>query len=630
MPQLSAHPSRDGGKAFENEQPRSNQSTQAFPEARGNHPQPALDILVRGTTNVTTNSPRSTHGQRVNRVSAWTVAGLLVLLWGVLNNANHVDRYRRKIQQIIQEPVAIVAMNNESNNVRVVEPLSGPHHEQKSAAVQGKEHGRRFRRNETHKNKTSDENKVLLNEYISKDDSTLQRKLPSVMEPPRNAANAEQEPIGAIEISAPEPTNVVPPSTMIETSSKRANPQRVKAVQRESSGEKNSVSDEDSAPALSEDDGRIPEHPDEKCSPWAISLDEWWQDHPDWDVSTENDTHTCFRPIADPLRASFLRQVHALQFDNNTSTCGKAAIRKVQDMGFAALMLFHINNAFWSAFRQGRRFQVALPYQGFRWLYVPTSKSSWAHCPTQNQECYFLPISNCPEPLEGDRDDKPKKKHIFHEVFHNDTLAEQNMWLSHYTMRPRQVLRHRLYQFLQSSNVPVAPTPCVWLHVRRGDSMTERNYIRNYYRLEEYLRRGKVSPTDNILLLTDDQTTLEEARVLHSNYHFHYWNRTRVRGPVENNAHIPSGDPSLEVLYILAERKLASRCQKGVHGNSNMATLFRNAMALEHGGLGNLTMMAIDGPLKKTRVEPEEFVRMLDTTLLKAQNKTVRTPTSSR
>jgi hypothetical protein len=38
-------------------------------------------------------------------------------------------------------------------------------------------------------------------------------------------------------------------------------------------------------------------------------------------------------------------------------------------------------------------------------------------------------------------------------------------------------------------------------------------------------------------------------------------------------------------------------------------------MALEHGGLANVSIVQIDGGLYKTRIEPEDFVKTLDSQL---------------
>jgi len=266
-----------------------------------------------------------------------------------------------------------------------------------------------------------------------------------------------------------------------------------------------------------------------------------------------------------------------------------------------------------------------------------------------------LHISNCTRPVEV-KDDIPKKG-LVNEPLFNDTLAEQNMWLSQYLMRPRLVLRRNFYDFMkrhqqsqeesqQQTNehdndavIPTFSTPCTWMHVRRTDAMTEVSYKRNFYRLDEYLKRGKVQPGETILLLTDDETTIEEATLLHPNYNWVYLNKTRHRGPAEYaSKHVVSNDPVQEVLHMLAEQTLAGQCHKGVHGKSNMIKLFRNGMlqhvqqqqqemqaATDVNSLNNITMIRIDGKLLQTRVEPQDFMAQLEKDLEDARKRTIST-----
>ncbi|CAB9521314.1 expressed unknown protein [Seminavis robusta] len=369
-----------------------------------------------------------------------------------------------------------------------------------------------------------------------------------------------------------------------------------------------------------------------KCSPWDVDIDNWWQSHPAWEPSEEdtNDTHTCLRPIQDPRRVSFLERVHEIQFPDNIKTgCTlrrkdpkRMAVRKIWAHGFAATLVYRLNEGFWSAYRENRPFRHTIPEDEFRWPYTPPLDSdSWAACPSQDHECYFLPISNCPRPPPDTKEETPKKKYIYHEIAKNETLKEQMIWLSHYLMRPRQELRRRFYEFWKHSNVPKLETPCTWIHARRGDAMTEEGYDRNFYSIQEYLKRGQVKKGENMLLLTDDQAAIEEALLLHPEHKWTYWNRTRYRGATGYNAHFPSDDFALEVLIILAERKLASRCNKGVYGKSNMAKMMTYAMLLEHGSFANFTTIEIDRRLKKTRIEAFDFMKDLEAKLAAAREK---------
>ena len=107
--------------------------------------------------------------------------------------------------------------------------------------------------------------------------------------------------------------------------------------------------------------------------------------------------------------------------------------------------------------------------------------------------------------------------------------------------------------------------------------------------------------------------------MLHPEYNWKYWNRTRHRGAQKRNAHIPSKDEAREMLIILAELQLAGKCTKGVHGTSNMVQMFMAAMAKEH-GLANIKLVSIDDDLKGERIEPEVFLKELEDKLSAARN----------
>lgn len=362
-----------------------------------------------------------------------------------------------------------------------------------------------------------------------------------------------------------------------------------------------------------------------KCSPWDADTDTWWQQHPDWEPHLGNATHTCFRPIPNQERAAFYRDIYESQYHNKD--CSQIRTRSITGVGYAAAVGY-MTSGFWSAYRQGYPFQTTLPFDrnpAFRWMYVPPFNTtdgqnrSWATCPSQDHECYFLPISNC-ERQAGRPQDYAHPLYCKKEIRENPMRREQHMWLKTYLTRPRKEVRRRLLQLLEKE-APVVDTPCTWIHVRRADAMSETKNLRNFYPLSEYLERGNVKPGDNILLLTDDETTLEEAHLLHPEYQWRYWNRTRHRGAMERNSHNPSNDEAREMLIILAELQLAGKCIKGVHGTSNMVDMFTVSMVQEH-GLDNIQLIQIDEELKKERKDPHEFLVELEAKLQAARNAT--------
>ena len=153
--------------------------------------------------------------------------------------------------------------------------------------------------------------------------------------------------------------------------------------------------------------------------------------------------------------------------------------------------------------------------------------------------------------------------------------------------------------------------------------MTER-FARNFYPLREYLERGNVTKGETVFLLTDDQTAIEEAHLLHPEYNWKYWNRTRHRGKAHRNSHVPSNDHARELLIILAEIELAGKCTKGVHGTSNMVNMFQDSMIMNH-GVDNIQLTQIDLELKNERVEPEVFMQEIEEKLEAARNRSAAT-----
>ncbi len=80
---------------------------------------------------------------------------------------------------------------------------------------------------------------------------------------------------------------------------------------------------------------------------------------------------------------------------------------------------------------------------------------------------------------------------------------------------------------------------------------------------------GNIDPKDPVLILTDDVTTIYEAKTFYPDYNWIYMDRPRVNttyGGFEGL--IPSGDEVQEFVAIYAEMFLASRCNKLVHGYS--------------------------------------------------------------
>ena len=129
------------------------------------------------------------------------------------------------------------------------------------------------------------------------------------------------------------------------------------------------------------------------------------------------------------------------------------------------------------------------------------------------------------------------------------------------------------------------PYPCTTIHVRRGDSGIPRAPYRRYAAVQEYLDAAKpgLHKGDNIFLLTDDQSTIDEVQQYHAkDYHWMYMDRPRHKG-IEGgfDGHIPSKDEAFDLLVILMEMQLAKTCNKLVYGQSGFARALTEEMDME-------------------------------------------------
>ena len=95
--------------------------------------------------------------------------------------------------------------------------------------------------------------------------------------------------------------------------------------------------------------------------------------------------------------------------------------------------------------------------------------------------------------------------------------------------------------------------------------------------VQEYLEAANIQEGENILLLTDDQSTIEEANKHHPNYNWIYLDRPRNTGVSGGwEGHIPSGDGAFDFVVAETEKKVAATCNKFVHGHSGfLGTLFQ-------------------------------------------------------
>lgn len=367
-----------------------------------------------------------------------------------------------------------------------------------------------------------------------------------------------------------------------------------------------------------------PTQPKLKCALWEEDMDVWWQMHPEWEPHGENETHTCFRPIQNTAKAQWYREIYQNQYHGKRD-CTEIRTRNIVGVGYAAYINW-VTFGFWSAMKEGYPFDVTHHRDGFRWMYAPQEEEeaapeqekSWADCPYGDHRCFFLPISNC-HPPNGHPESRVATTQLKRERDQSPTEQEKFVWMELYLTRPKQIVRKKLMDLMKEEAPVMDDGPCTWIHVRRGDAMTEK-FARNFYTVSEYLERGNVSTTDNVLLFTDDETAIDEATLLHPQYKWNFWKRTRNRGATKKNAHFPSNDHAKELMIILGEMQLAGKCQKGVHGTSNMVDMFKYQM-INNYGLGNIETTQIDEELKNEEFNTASFIADLEAKLEEARKR---------
>lgn len=324
------------------------------------------------------------------------------------------------------------------------------------------------------------------------------------------------------------------------------------------------------------------------CVSWDTDGDDFWTHNPDWEVTDENETHYCFAPIQDTKKADFVRNLHTLQW--NEAKCTQVETSVQTNSGYGASVRWLVL-AFMHAYRNGRPFQIE--WSKRRWLYATNDISHWAYCESEDITCYYLPISPCNRVVA-----EPKHEATRWDKDNEEELMEA-LWLQAYMLRPRQVYRRKLFEMRQKLKVQY---PCTTMHIRRGDAGLPRPPYRRYAAVQEYIDMAELKEGENIVLLTDDQTTIDEIQEYHPNYNWIYLDKPRNTGTSGGfDGHIPSGDEGLEMLAIETELRVATSCQKVVCGMSGfMGSVIENMNAQKK----NYTLYFVD-----TRVSKEEAMK---------------------
>jgi hypothetical protein len=319
-----------------------------------------------------------------------------------------------------------------------------------------------------------------------------------------------------------------------------------------------------------------------KCFRWDDDSDHWWTHHPMWNVSKENDTHTCFQ--YDATHPYYLK-IYKNQF---MAGCSNVTTRYMWDSGWGADVRAGVATSLLEATEIGTTLAMR-PYNG-SWHYAAKKPDgSNPTCPAKDMTCYFLNLTNC-KPTD-DRSEVTTTGFPI-SYFYLEMIAS----VYNYVTRPRQWLRHELHSFSAEKRIQLDGS-CAVMHVRRSDVIMHQENSRKYYPISDYVNKLPKKRRTNIFLLTDDANAIDEAHEFYPDINWIYFNRTRFRGATggwENQ--IPSNSPKAEVITLLATLQLVRLCDTIVHGESVFSHLLADSMrSVDHARPG--------GPLQLYRVD---------------------------
>lgn len=314
------------------------------------------------------------------------------------------------------------------------------------------------------------------------------------------------------------------------------------------------------------------------CVTWDVQTDGWWTHHPEWEVSTENDTHFCFQPIENPEKLNQMQRLYAIQFQ---SECSMTATRN--NTGIYKEMISSGWAADWMEVVDGLQYALenSLPFSVFKrgqWHYAHDLDSKVSACERKDPFCYFLNITNC-------NDKEELRLTRGRQVRENNQVSYDQprfTWLYDYATRPQQWLRREIYEYIRDKAGMRLVQPCTVLHVRRADVVLHNRHSRRYHAIKEYVDAANASAVanhTNFFLLTDDQNAVEEARSEYPNCNWMYFDRPRYRGAEGGfEKQLPSKDPKSEVIVLLSTLTLVKTCNTLIHSTSGLSNLIRSQM----------------------------------------------------
>ena len=260
----------------------------------------------------------------------------------------------------------------------------------------------------------------------------------------------------------------------------------------------------------------------QKCFSWNQSnsnVDEWWAQHPDWEIASETASNFCFKPIANQEKAVLFKTLHEIGFQHN---CSDVFTKSMPSAGWNG-NFDKIRDGLMFSLETNRPFQ-SIPRHG-AWHYA--SRKNISVCPSKDLFCYFLDISQCkPE------DDPQHLEHWYMAKNKRFNAEKPGRWLQDYASRPRHWLRKKVFEFSKRFKDNFAK-PCMAMHVRRADVILHGEKSRKYHAIQDYLdavSNANMTIPPNVWLMTDDQNAIDEAITMHKEFQWFFLNRTRHRG----------------------------------------------------------------------------------------------------
>ncbi|CAB9526021.1 expressed unknown protein [Seminavis robusta] len=375
------------------------------------------------------------------------------------------------------------------------------------------------------------------------------------------------------------------------------------------------------------------------CASWedASRMDEWWQDHPDWEPSPkhETDDEACFVPIENPEKAAFFR--HLRDYLASTVNCSLEAsmmdsagdddtmiVSKEEESELESIIQDAVEEIWKSRNDRESTGPMQSAFNTANCSSGKTSYDAWA--------CSFLPLTKCnehiktesivPAPMRGAGDEAWLPSSSGAHQNGSDTIQQQQQrksWLYSYLMRPKQAVRQKLRRTMLPTQIP-NPDACIAFFMpSTTEAQNSRDIIRHYLESADGIfmhdtENATTTGASTAILLSDDTKLLSGAQVLSSNHHWILLSNSGDISPTTlavngktSNATASSDDDNDDdddtnsngamdnLLRVVARWNLAGQCKAAVHSSKDAPrkAFLSHAMMAQH-GVGNYTLYQVE------------------------------------